>query len=183
MQLLDLYSKADLLLLLSEHEAYSLVVADALASGTPCLVGNTSALSEWVDDKSCFGINLPTLIGSRKSFAGAPGLWGTTLMARELIRPWVCLNGYHRPDPTSAVRTFAAPAPSTLANIRLQPNYSAGTLGAISGPATGQSASPGAFVLGLSHLRTQFGRRMRSPACGGFRCHIAVADDHRASRG
>lgn len=62
-QLLDLYSKADLLLLLSEHEAYSLVVADALASGTPCLVGNTSALSEWVDNISCFGINLPTSLG------------------------------------------------------------------------------------------------------------------------
>jgi len=46
-------------MLLSQHEAFSVVVAEALASGTPCIVANTSALSEWVDDKNCFGSDYP----------------------------------------------------------------------------------------------------------------------------
>jgi glycosyltransferase involved in cell wall biosynthesis len=34
-------------------------VAEALAAGTPCVVANTSALTEWVDNRTCFGVNSP----------------------------------------------------------------------------------------------------------------------------
>lgn len=57
--LLQMYVDADLFVLLSTHEAYGIGVAEALASGTPCIVANASALEEWVDDKNCFGINYP----------------------------------------------------------------------------------------------------------------------------
>jgi glycosyltransferase involved in cell wall biosynthesis len=59
-ELLQKYADADLFVLLSMYEAYSLVVAEALAAGTPCIVANTSALSEWIDNESCFGVNVPT---------------------------------------------------------------------------------------------------------------------------
>jgi glycosyltransferase involved in cell wall biosynthesis len=58
-ELLQKYADADVFVLLSKYEAYSIVVAEALAAGTPCIVAKTSALSEWVDNKSCFGIGLP----------------------------------------------------------------------------------------------------------------------------
>ena len=31
----------------------------ALASKTPCIVANTSALKEWIDNENCFGISYP----------------------------------------------------------------------------------------------------------------------------
>jgi glycosyltransferase involved in cell wall biosynthesis len=58
-ELLQKYADADVLALLSMYEAYSLVVAEALAAGTPCIVADTSALSEWIDGESCFGVGLP----------------------------------------------------------------------------------------------------------------------------
>ena len=58
-ELLQRYFDSDVFVLLSEHEAYSLVVAEALTAGTPCIVANTSALSEWVDNESCFGVDFP----------------------------------------------------------------------------------------------------------------------------
>ncbi|MEM3702978.1 MAG: glycosyltransferase family 4 protein [Candidatus Bathyarchaeia archaeon] len=58
-ELLQKYADADVFVLLSRFEAYSLVVAEALTAGTPCIVANTSALSEWVDNESCFGVGLP----------------------------------------------------------------------------------------------------------------------------
>jgi glycosyltransferase involved in cell wall biosynthesis len=58
-ELLQMYADADVFVLLSKHEAYSLAVAEALTSGTPCIVADTSALSEWVDNESCFGVSLP----------------------------------------------------------------------------------------------------------------------------
>jgi glycosyltransferase involved in cell wall biosynthesis len=36
-----------------------LSVAEALCAGTPCIVANTSALTEWVDGENCFGIDYP----------------------------------------------------------------------------------------------------------------------------
>jgi len=57
--LLQQYADASVLVLLSMHEAYSLVVAEALTAGTPCIVADTSALSEWVDNEGCFGISAP----------------------------------------------------------------------------------------------------------------------------
>jgi glycosyltransferase involved in cell wall biosynthesis len=58
-ELLQKYVDADLFALLSEHEAYGISVAEALASGTPCVVADTSALSEWIDNENCFGIRYP----------------------------------------------------------------------------------------------------------------------------
>ena len=57
--LLQKYADADVFVLLSEHEAYGMTVAEALCAGTPCLVAKTSALVEWVDEKNCFGIDFP----------------------------------------------------------------------------------------------------------------------------
>lgn len=58
-ELLQKYVDADVFLLLSEHEAYGMSVAEALSAGTPCIVANASALQEWVDDEACFGIDVP----------------------------------------------------------------------------------------------------------------------------
>jgi len=62
-ELLQKYADADVFVLLSKYEAYSIVVAEALAAGTPCIVAKTSALSEWVDGETCFGVNLPINLG------------------------------------------------------------------------------------------------------------------------
>jgi len=58
-ELLKMYAKAGVFVLLSRHEAFSIVVAEALAAKKPCIVANTSALSEWIDNKNCFGIDYP----------------------------------------------------------------------------------------------------------------------------
>ena len=63
-ELLQKYADADLFVLLSRHEAFAICVAEALASGTPCIVANTSALTEWIDDKSCFGVDYPVKVDS-----------------------------------------------------------------------------------------------------------------------
>lgn len=53
------YLDANVFVLTSYQEAYSLVVAESLAAGTPCVVADTSALSEWIDNESCFGVSVP----------------------------------------------------------------------------------------------------------------------------
>ncbi|ADB57581.1 glycosyltransferase family 4 protein [Archaeoglobus profundus] len=58
-ELIERYAKADVFVLLSKYEAYGLVVAEALACKTPCIVANTSALSEWIDNRNVFGIDYP----------------------------------------------------------------------------------------------------------------------------
>jgi glycosyltransferase involved in cell wall biosynthesis len=58
-ELLMMCARAGIFILLSQHEAFSIVVAEALAAKTPCIVANTSALSEWIDDNNCFGIDYP----------------------------------------------------------------------------------------------------------------------------
>jgi len=58
-ELLKRYSEASVLVLLSKFEAYGLVVAEALASKTPCVVAKTSALAEWVDNRNVFGVSYP----------------------------------------------------------------------------------------------------------------------------
>ena len=58
-ELLQKYADADVFILLSKHEAYGISVAEALASRVPCIVANTSALKEWVDNKNSFGIEYP----------------------------------------------------------------------------------------------------------------------------
>ena len=54
-----IYARAGVFVLLSKYECFSIVVAEALAAKTPCIVASTSALKEWVDDKNCFGIDYP----------------------------------------------------------------------------------------------------------------------------
>jgi glycosyltransferase involved in cell wall biosynthesis len=58
-ELLQKYADADLFVLLSRYEAYSIVVAEALAAGKHCILTRTSALAEWIDEEDCFGVNFP----------------------------------------------------------------------------------------------------------------------------
>ena len=66
-ELLQKYRDASLFALLSSEEAYGICVAEALASRTPCIVANASALSEWVDGANCFGVELPIKTDTLKS--------------------------------------------------------------------------------------------------------------------
>jgi len=61
-ELLKAYAGAAIFVLLSRHEAFAITVAEALAAKTPCIVANTSALGEWVDNQNCFGIDYPVRI-------------------------------------------------------------------------------------------------------------------------
>ncbi len=58
-ELLKHYASADVFLMLSSHEAYGITVAEAIASGTPCIVAKGSALDEFVDGKRCIGVEIP----------------------------------------------------------------------------------------------------------------------------
>jgi glycosyltransferase involved in cell wall biosynthesis len=60
--LLSKYANADVCVLLSKYEAFGTVIAESLAAGTPCIVANTSALVEWVDNMNCSGIDYPISI-------------------------------------------------------------------------------------------------------------------------
>ena len=51
--------EADVFLLLSESEAYGIVVAEALALGTPVIVTKRAALVEFLTEPGCFGVNYP----------------------------------------------------------------------------------------------------------------------------
>lgn len=53
------YARASCLLLLSSAEAYGLVVAEALASGTPCIVARAAALTEFTAEPGCLGVDWP----------------------------------------------------------------------------------------------------------------------------
>jgi len=61
-ELFQRYVDADLFVLLSKYESYSMVVAEALAAGTPCIVSRTAALNEWIDNETCFGVDFPVNI-------------------------------------------------------------------------------------------------------------------------
>jgi glycosyltransferase involved in cell wall biosynthesis len=58
-QLVDMYADADVYVTLSSHEAYGITVAEALLAGTPCVVARGSALEEFIDNKTCLGVDLP----------------------------------------------------------------------------------------------------------------------------
>jgi glycosyltransferase involved in cell wall biosynthesis len=58
-ELYKMYAGAGVFVLLSEHEAPCLAVSEALAAKTPCIVANTSAVSEWIVNKNYFGIDYP----------------------------------------------------------------------------------------------------------------------------
>ena len=48
-----------MLLLLSNSEAYGIVVAEAVALGTPCIVADATALHEFVAELGFFGVAYP----------------------------------------------------------------------------------------------------------------------------
>jgi glycosyltransferase involved in cell wall biosynthesis len=53
------FKEADVFLLLSRSESYGIVVAEALALGTPCIVTKTTALTEFLTEPGCFGVDYP----------------------------------------------------------------------------------------------------------------------------
>jgi glycosyltransferase involved in cell wall biosynthesis len=69
-QLLQKFKDADIFVSLSKHEAFGISIAEALASKTPCIVANTSALKEWIDGKNCFGVEYPIDLEKLASLIG-----------------------------------------------------------------------------------------------------------------
>jgi len=57
--LLEQYKSAGVFVFLSSFEAFGITVAEALASGTPCIVAETGALKEFIDERICFGLRNP----------------------------------------------------------------------------------------------------------------------------
>jgi glycosyltransferase involved in cell wall biosynthesis len=53
------YRSHDLFLLLSLGENFGIVAAEALAEGTPCVVSNNTALSEFAMEPGCFKLDVP----------------------------------------------------------------------------------------------------------------------------
>ena len=51
--------QADVFLLLSKSEGYGIVVAEALAMGTPAIVTKGTALEEFTKEPGCFGVDYP----------------------------------------------------------------------------------------------------------------------------
>lgn len=66
-KLVQMHIDADVFALLSEHESYSIVVAEALTAGTPCVILETSALKEWVDNEFCIGLSVPLRLEELKT--------------------------------------------------------------------------------------------------------------------
>ncbi len=58
-ELLDAMRQADIFLQLSRCEAFGVVVAEALASGTPAIVARTTALAEFASEPGCFVVDWP----------------------------------------------------------------------------------------------------------------------------
>ena len=62
-----LYAGADAYVTLSSFEAYGMTVAEALASGTPCVVREAGALVDWTEREACVGVThlTPETIASK----------------------------------------------------------------------------------------------------------------------
>jgi glycosyltransferase involved in cell wall biosynthesis len=58
-ELVERYKSAAVFVLLSSFEAFGITVAEAIASGTPCIVAETGALKEYIDNRTCFGLRNP----------------------------------------------------------------------------------------------------------------------------
>jgi glycosyltransferase involved in cell wall biosynthesis len=84
-ELLRMYASSSVFVMLSQHEAYSLVLGEALASKTPCIVANTSALAEWIDNKNCLGIAYPV---KRDRLVGLIPQVANTKVDDVKIRDW-----------------------------------------------------------------------------------------------
>ncbi len=94
-ELLKQYASADVFLMLSTHEAYGITVAEALASGVPCIVAMGSALEEFVDDQTCAGLvspididNLASMIESmsKKSITRVKNIMDWDEVVEKLIK-------------------------------------------------------------------------------------------------
>jgi glycosyltransferase involved in cell wall biosynthesis len=57
--LLEEYKTSSIFVMPSYHEAFSLVIAEALSMGLQAIVANSSALSEFITDGYAYGISLP----------------------------------------------------------------------------------------------------------------------------
>jgi glycosyltransferase involved in cell wall biosynthesis len=57
-ELPNLYAGAAAHISLSSFEAYGITVAEALSAGTPCVVRDAGALSDWTDRVDCVGVDL-----------------------------------------------------------------------------------------------------------------------------
>ena len=96
-KLIQQYYDADIFILLSRHEAYGISVAEALASKTPCIVANTSALQEWVDGENCFGVDYPVNIAQLANSidevigreVGEVKLWDWDEVVEEMVRVYL----------------------------------------------------------------------------------------------
>jgi len=58
-KLMEYYTNSDIFLLLSESENYGIVVSEALSMGTPVIVTKRTALTEFLDEPGCFGVDYP----------------------------------------------------------------------------------------------------------------------------
>ena len=58
--LFSIYANSRLSILLSEHESYSQFIAESLSAGIPCVVAKRDALVEWIDGRTCIGVDDPT---------------------------------------------------------------------------------------------------------------------------
>ena len=99
-ELLQKYADADVFILLSKREAYGISVAEALCAKTPCIVANTSALTEWIDGENCFGIDYPInitrLVGLIDSVCGRranrSGILDWDEVAERLVAVYKSIN-------------------------------------------------------------------------------------------
>ena len=81
-------------MLVLDYQAFGTVIAEAFPPRTPGIVENTSALTEWIDNKNCFGIDYPlsierlvqlinSVIGKT---VGDVELWDWDDVARETLK-------------------------------------------------------------------------------------------------
>ncbi len=57
LNLLEYYAKSNVFAMLSDHEAFSIVTAEALASGTDCIVTERLMKEDYIDPEHCIGVN------------------------------------------------------------------------------------------------------------------------------
>lgn len=74
-QLPKLYAGAEIYVTMSEFESYGMTVAEALAAGTPCVVRNTTGLSDWIESQGVDAVNdvSPETIAQSIKSAGNSG--------------------------------------------------------------------------------------------------------------